>query len=128
MVRRYRFVVDIVNQNLEHRQDVVKMDALQNLDEQNLDEVLTYQDVVHQFLAAVQVDVELRSLLNQKLRKDCYLDEEGAVPHFLSRKDYFLDEVLALAHLLQVHSLQIPLLLGMVQVLLQLLLLPREML
>jgi hypothetical protein len=57
---------------------------------------------------------------------DCYLDEEGAVPHFLSRKDYFLDEVPASAHLLQVRSLQIPVVL--VQVLTQPLLLPREML
>ena len=71
LVRRYLYVVDIVN--LEHRQDVVKMDALQNLDEQNLDEVLTYLDVVRHFLADVQVDVEPRHLL----KMDCYLDEVG---------------------------------------------------
>jgi hypothetical protein len=55
-VRRYRYVVDIVN--LEHQPDVVTMDALQNLDEQNLDEVLTFQVVVRHFLADVQVGVE----------------------------------------------------------------------
>jgi hypothetical protein len=43
-VRRYLCVVDIVN--LENQQDVVKMDAPQNLDELNLGEVLTYLDVV----------------------------------------------------------------------------------
>jgi hypothetical protein len=60
LVRRYRYVVDIVN--LEHQLDVVKMVALQILDEQNLDVVLTYLDVVRQFLADVQVDVELHPL------------------------------------------------------------------
>ena len=76
LVHRYRDlqnVVDIVNQNLEHQPDVVKMGALQNLDEQNLDEVLTFQVEEHQSLADVQVGVELRRLL----KMDCYLDEVG---------------------------------------------------
>ena len=45
-------------------------------------------------------------------------------PHHLLKMDYSLDEVLALAHLLQVRFLQRP----VVQVLLPLLLLQREML
>ena len=60
-VHLFRCVVGIVNLNLMHRQDVEKMDALQIRDEQNLDEVLTFLDVVRHFLAIlvdVQVDVE----------------------------------------------------------------------
>ena len=62
-VHLFRCVVEIVN--LMHRQDVEKMDALQIPDEQNLDEVLTFLDVVRHFLAIpvdVQVDVEPRHL------------------------------------------------------------------
>ena len=62
-VHLFRCVVEIVNLNLVHRQDVEKMDALQIRDEQNLDEVLTFLDVVHHFLANladVQVDEEPR--------------------------------------------------------------------
>ena len=69
--RRFLCVVDIANQNLEHQLDVVKMDALQNLDELNLDEVLTFLDVVRQSLADVQVDAELHRLL----KMDYFLDE-----------------------------------------------------
>ena len=60
-VHLFRCAVEIVNLNLMHRQDVEKMDALQIRDEQNLDEVLTFLDVVRHFLAIlvdVQVDVE----------------------------------------------------------------------
>ena len=60
-VHLFRCVVEIVNLDLMHRQDVEKMDALQIRDEQNLDEVLTFLDVVRHFLAIlvdVQVDVE----------------------------------------------------------------------
>jgi hypothetical protein len=63
MVHPFRYVVDIVN--LAHRQDEEKMDALQILDGQNLDEVLTFLDVVRHFLAIlvdVQVDEELHHL------------------------------------------------------------------
>jgi hypothetical protein len=120
LVRRYRYVVDIVN--LEHQPDVVKMGVLQNLDEQNLDEVLTFQVVVHQSLADVQVGVELRHLL----KMDCYLDEVGVELRHLLKMDCYLDEVLALAHRLKVRSRQIPVVL--VQVLRRLRLLLREML
>ena len=76
MVHPFRYVVDIVN--LAHRQDVEKMDALQILDEQNLDEVLTFldhRDLVRHFLvnlADVQVDVEPHHLL----KMDYYQDAE----------------------------------------------------
>ena len=63
-VHLFRCVVEIVNLGQmyrNHQQDVEKMDALQIRDEQNLDEVLTFLDVVRHFLAIlvdVQVDVE----------------------------------------------------------------------
>ena len=64
MVHLFRCVVEIVNlAHRHHRQDVEKMDVLQILDEQNLDEVLTFQDVVRHFLVNlvdVQVDEEPR--------------------------------------------------------------------
>ena len=63
--RRYQNhqnVVDIANQNQLIPKDVEKMDELQILDAQNLDEDLTFQVEVHHFLADVQVDVELRHL------------------------------------------------------------------
>ena len=53
-------VVDIANQNQLIPQDVEKMDELQILDAQNLDEDLTFQVEVRHFLADVQVVVELR--------------------------------------------------------------------
>ena len=64
-VHLFRCVVEIVNLDQMHQQDVEKMDALQIPDEQNLDEVLTFLDVVRHFLvnlADVQVDVELHRL------------------------------------------------------------------
>ena len=63
MVNLFRCVVEIVNLNQMHQQDVEKMDALQIPDEQNLDEVLTFLDVVRHFLVNlvdVQVDEEPR--------------------------------------------------------------------
>jgi hypothetical protein len=121
LARQYRYVEDIVN--LEHQLGVVKMDALQNLDEQNQDVVLTFQVVARHCLADVQVGVEPHHLL----KMDCYLDEVGVEPHHLSKMDCYLDEVLALAHLLQLHFHPRPVVLGMVQALMQLQLLPREM-
>ena len=75
MVHLFRCVVEIVNRDQMHRQDVEKMDVLQILDAQNLDEVLTFLDVVRHFLvnlADVQVDVEPHRLL----KMDCYQDAE----------------------------------------------------
>jgi hypothetical protein len=46
-VHLFRCVVEIVNQM--RLQDVGMMDVLQNLDEQNLDVVLTFQDAAHHF-------------------------------------------------------------------------------
>jgi hypothetical protein len=82
LVHLFRCVVEIVNLDRMHQQDVEKMDALQIQDEQNLDEVLTFQDVVRRFLAnlvGVQVDVELCHLL----KMDCYQDEVGVELHYL---------------------------------------------
>jgi hypothetical protein len=63
MVHLFRCAEENVNLDQMHRQDAEKMDVLQILDEQNLDEVLTFQDVVRHFLANladVQVDEEPR--------------------------------------------------------------------
>ena len=60
-VHLFRCVVEIVNQMRLLLQDVGMMDVLQNLDEQNLDVVLTFQDAAHHFPvnpADVQVGVE----------------------------------------------------------------------
>jgi len=65
LVHLFRCVVEIENLGRMHQQDVEKMDALQIQDEQNLDEVLTFLDVVRHFLeilADVQVDEELHRL------------------------------------------------------------------
>jgi len=93
MEHLFRCVVEIVNldqmhqrhrRHRRHRQDVEKMDVLQIPDEQNLDEVLTFQDVVRRFLAnlvnlADVEDVELCHLL----KMDCYQDEVGVELHYL---------------------------------------------
>jgi hypothetical protein len=102
MVHLFRCVVEIVNLVRRRRQDVVMKDVLQILDEQNLDEVLTFQGVLCHFLVNlvdVQVGVELRHLL----KMDCYLDVVGVELHHLLKMDYFLDEVLASVRLKQLH-------------------------
>ena len=62
LVHLFRCEVEIVNLVRRHyQQGVVMKDVLQILDEQNLDEGLTFPDVVRHFLAIlvdVQVDVE----------------------------------------------------------------------
>ena len=70
LVHLFRCVVDIVNLHQVHLQDVEKKDELRIQDEQNLDVVPTFQDVVHHFLADEQVGVEPRHLL----KMDCYQD------------------------------------------------------
>jgi hypothetical protein len=98
LVHLFRCVVEIVNLDQMYQQDVEKMDVLQILDGQNLDEVLTFLDAVRHFLvnlADVQVDAEPHHLL----KMDCYqdvVDEElrHLLDHLL-RMDYFQDEALA---------------------------------
>ena len=99
-VHLFRCVVEIANLDQmyqRHRQDVVKMDALQIQDELNLDEVLTFLDAVRHFLvnlADVQVDAEPHHLL----KMDCYQDVEDVEDvelRSLLRMDYFQDELLA---------------------------------
>jgi hypothetical protein len=123
MVHLFRCVVDIVNLDLMHRQDVVKMDALQILGELNLDAVLTFLDVVRHFLVNLE-DVQVGVEPHRQLKTDYFQDVVGVEPHHLLKRDCYLDEVLALAHLLQVHFHQRP----VVQALLPLRLLLREML
>ena len=72
----------------QHLADVHLPDVLQNLDEQNRDEHLSYLDVVHQLnLLVFEVDVELRHLL----KMDCYQDEVVVELPPLMKMDYFLD-------------------------------------
>jgi hypothetical protein len=84
LVHLFRCVVEIVNLNQmyrrhrRHQQDVEKMDALQIQDEQNLDEVLTFQDAVRHFLVnlVILADVEGGELCHL-LKMDYYQDEVG---------------------------------------------------
>jgi hypothetical protein len=86
LVHLFRCVVEIVNLNQmyrrhrrhrRHQQDVEKMDALQIQDEQNLDEVLTFQDAVRHFLV---------NLVN-------LADVEGGELCHLLKMDYYQDVV-----------------------------------
>jgi hypothetical protein len=98
MVRQNLCVADIAKVNLVHLLDVVKMDEQQNLDELNLDEVLTFLNVAHRlrcFPVDVQVDAEQRYLL----RTDYFLDVVDAEQRYLLnhllnhllKTDYFPD-------------------------------------
>ena len=94
MVHLFRCVVEIVNLDQMYQQDVEKMDVLQILDGQNLDEVLTFLDAVRHFLvnlADVQVDAEPHHLL----KMDCYQDVVDEELRHLLKMDYFQDEALA---------------------------------
>jgi hypothetical protein len=59
MLELHLYVVDSYQFQFQHLLDVVHLVALQNLDEQNLDEHLPYLDVVRQFLVVFVVGVEL---------------------------------------------------------------------
>jgi hypothetical protein len=58
-LERHLYVVDSYQFQFLHLLDVVHLVALQNLDEQNLDEHLPYLDVVRLFLVVFVVGVEL---------------------------------------------------------------------
>jgi len=81
LVHLFRCVVDIVNLNQVHLQDVEKLDELRIQDEQNLDAVLTFLDVVRRCLANL-VDVEDVELCHL-LKMDCYQDEVDAELRYL---------------------------------------------
>ena len=85
LVHLFRCVVEIANLDQMYQQDVEKMDVLQIPDEQNLDEVLTFQDVVRHFLAnlANLADVEGGELCHL-LKMDYYQDEVGVELRYLS--------------------------------------------
>jgi hypothetical protein len=59
MLVRHLYVVDSYQFQFLHLLDVMHLVALQNLDEQNLDEHLPYLDVVRLFLVVFVVGVEL---------------------------------------------------------------------
>ena len=72
----------------QHLADVRHQDVLQNLDEQNRDEHLSYRHVVHQLnLLVVEVGEELRHLL----KMDYYQDAVDVELPPLMKMDYFLD-------------------------------------
>ena len=72
LLELHLYVVDNFLIQFLHLLDVAHLDALQNLDEQNLDAHLPYLDVVHLFLLVVVVDAELR----HRLRMDYFLGAE----------------------------------------------------
>jgi hypothetical protein len=95
LVHLFRCAVDIVNR--AHLLDVEKMDALQNLDEQNLDEVQPFQVVVHLLLDEL-ADAELRHWL----KMDYFQDVVDAEQRFHLKMDYFQDVVPVWRHRLPV--------------------------
>jgi hypothetical protein len=75
----------------------------QNLDEQILDEVLTFLYVEP---LANQLDVVVDAVLRQ-LRMDCYLDVVDAEPHHQLKMDCYLDAGQVALSVLQLHRLQV---------------------
>jgi hypothetical protein len=118
MMVRHQYVVEILNLLMGHlMQDEVHLDVQQILDEQNLDEIQPFLDVVLQFLENpedVVVGVELRHLL----KMDCCLDEVDAEPHHQLKMDCYLDEAQVLLELQVLHFLLHDLLLHALQPLL----------
>ena len=98
LVHLFRCVVEIVNLVRRHyQQDVVMKDVLQILDEQNLDEGLTFPDVVRHFLVSL-VDVQVGAELRHQLKMGYYQDVVVAeLRHLLYPKkmDYYQDELQA---------------------------------
>jgi hypothetical protein len=89
MMALHLYVVGNFLRQFQLLEDVVLLDALQNLGEQNQDVHLPYLDVAHPFLVVVVVDVELRHLLKMdycqdavdvelrhRLKMDCCLGAE----------------------------------------------------
>jgi hypothetical protein len=102
-------VVEILHLLMGHlMQDAVRLVVQQILDEQNLDEIPPFLDVVLQFPRVVVVGAELRHLL----KMDYFLDEVDVELRHLLKMDYFLDEVQVLLELhfllhdLLLHALQ----------------------
>jgi hypothetical protein len=125
MLVRHLYVVDSFQFLILHLhlQDVKFLDALQILDEQNLDVHLPYLDVVHQLNLLVHQffveDVELR----YQLKMDYFqvlvdLDVVDAELRYQLKTDYFLDVESQVVELLE---LQLLLLLQLRQLLLHLL-------
>jgi hypothetical protein len=93
MLSLHQYVVGNFLRQFQLLEDVVLLDALQNLGEQNQGVHLPYLDVVNLFLVVVVVDAELRHLLKMDyyqvaadvelrhlLKMDCFL---GAEPQAL---------------------------------------------
>jgi hypothetical protein len=94
-----------------HLLDAAHRDVLQNLGEQNLDVDQPFRDVVHRFLVAVVVGVELR----YQLKTDCYQDVVGVELRHQLKMDCFQDVVHSVlqvrqAPLVSLHLLRLSLL------------------
>jgi hypothetical protein len=105
----FRHLLDVFDnfRDRQYLQDVVYLDALQNLDEQNQDVDLTYQDAHLLHRLDVVVDEEQR----HQLRKDYFqdaVDVELQAIHQQLRKDYFQD-VEQLVYFLQLAILHLDL-------------------
>jgi hypothetical protein len=85
MMALHLYVVGSVLFQFQLLEDVVLLDALQNLGEQNQGVHLPYLDVVHPFPVVVVVDVELRHLL----KMDYCQGAVDAELRFLLKMDYF---------------------------------------
>jgi hypothetical protein len=84
-----------VEENLHLLVDEILVDAQQILDELNLDEVLTFQDVaVHRLVVVVDV------VLFHQLKMDYYLDVVGEELRHQLKMDYYLDVVQVLEALI----------------------------
>jgi hypothetical protein len=84
-----------VEENLHLLVDETLVDAQQILDELNLDEVLTFQDVaVHRLVFVVDV------VLFHQLKMDYYLDVVGVELRHQLKMDYYLDVVQVLEALI----------------------------
>jgi hypothetical protein len=83
MLVLHQYVVGNFLRQFQLLEDVVLLDALQNLGEQNQDVHLPYLDVVHPFLVVVVVDAELRHLL----KMDCYQGAVDVEVHHLLKMD-----------------------------------------
>jgi hypothetical protein len=83
MLALHQYVVGNFLRRFQLLEDVVLLDALQNLGEQNQGVHLPYLDVVRQFPVVVVVDAELHHLL----KMDCYQGAVDVEVHHLLKMD-----------------------------------------
>jgi hypothetical protein len=95
MLVHHLMALQCVEETLHLLVDETLVDVLQILDELNLDEVLTYQDVaVHRLVFVVDV------VLFHQLKMDYFLDVVGEELRHQLKMDYYLDVVQVLEALI----------------------------